>query len=161
MNMGTRLRVASCLLLLATAASAQEAPSADDLRAALKDVTTRSDALDEIARYWEGRDELEPDVRALVETDWRAAWALGMKRTISDESIDALAKHVDQFAAQWALGRTGARAIPAILAGLNDLDRRDSMCGALMYLGPAGRPAAFAILTWAIDGSVPARNALH
>ncbi|MEE8106017.1 MAG: hypothetical protein V3T86_10830 [Planctomycetota bacterium] len=146
------------VMLLATAASAQ---SVDELRAALKDQEKRPDALDEIARYWEGRDELEPDVRALVATDWRAAWALGMKRTISEESIDALAKHVDHLAAQWALGRTGVRAIPAILAGLNDLDRRDSMCGALMYLGPAGRPAAFAILTWAIDGSVPARNALH
>ncbi|MEE8106015.1 MAG: HEAT repeat domain-containing protein [Planctomycetota bacterium] len=147
-------------LALAATATAQEAPTVDELRAALKDPAKRDDTLDEIARYWEGRDELEPDVRALVATDWRAAWALGMKRNLSGESIDALAQHVDHLAAQWALAQAGERAIPAIIQGLNDAARQGSMCGVLEHMGAAGRDAGPWIIPLAIDGDQAAREAL-
>ncbi len=160
--MGTRLRVASCLILLAATAVGQEAPTVDELRAALKNVTTRSDALDEIARYWEGRDELEPDVRALVLTDWRAAWALGTKREVSKESIDELIKHVHlQPTAGWALGRIGTPAVPAILRSLEDTpEHRELLYEALRRMGPDGRAGAPAIARGAIQGYLSARNAL-
>jgi len=154
-------RISAALLLVATATFAQEAPTVAELRAALKDVTTRSAALDEIARYWEGRDELEPDVRALIKSDWRAAWALGMKRDVTDESIAHLAKHPEHSAAKWALGRFGARAIRPVLDGLRDPERREDLCWALTHFGAAGRPAAFAIMDRAIHGDRAARDALH
>ncbi|MEE8106018.1 MAG: hypothetical protein V3T86_10835 [Planctomycetota bacterium] len=149
----------AAVLLIATAASAQ---SVEEVRAALNDVTTRSDALDEIARYWEGRDELEPDVRALVATNWRAAWALGTKRVVAQESIDTLARNVHrQLVAGWALARIGRPALDVVLAGLDDPDKEEAMLNVLGQMNPDPAEVAYPLATRALAGNEHARDAIR
>ncbi|MEE8106020.1 MAG: hypothetical protein V3T86_10845 [Planctomycetota bacterium] len=156
-----RSSVLAAIALLAATAGAQEAPTVAELRAALNDVTTRSDALDEIARYWEGRDELESDVRALVPANWRASWALGTKRRVAKESIAILAAHLQhQEATRWALAQIGEPALPALRAALSDPNRAEGACIALQRLKPPARELASFIAPLAIDGNAEARRAL-
>lgn len=151
------------LFTLATTAFAQEAPTVDELRVALQDPVKRSDALDEISRYWEGREELEDKVRALTLSDWRASWALGTKHQVSTESIDVLVRDASfRPAARWALAKIGAPALPAILRRLKE-EPRDvrAMYTVLTRMGSEGRAAAPAIVADAIDGDRGARAALE
>ncbi|MEE8106016.1 MAG: hypothetical protein V3T86_10825 [Planctomycetota bacterium] len=147
----------SLVLALATAASAQ---SVDELRVQLQHRRQRYDALDEIARYWEGREELEPDVRALVPTTWHAAWALGMKPTCAIESIRTLVRYSRDPAARWALARLGHQAMPEILHALRDITRRAAMCKVLGRMGPAGRDAIYVLAPLAVAGDQHALHAL-